>query len=464
MESDSKKKVKSGKDRQRKGNGGLNRLPNGNYEGTYNVKKKNGDSIPKSFTRSTTGEITYIKKMLQRLEPLDNDVLGIKINKTTNEITIVRETILLEDNTQLSKDMLVDKYVDYWLWNHRRKGVKRAKIVEKTFEDYVDKCKHIKRKLGTVVKNKKEYKLKVRDLTFSFIEEKMLELYDEVSEYTAVQVRNHLYNLMRFAKKDGVIETNPLQDEEIRFPESKEKKEKKYIKPVDEDRVVQYCLKKWFIDVLAQFYTGSRVSEVRGLRWNDLVELENAEIGNYGLKFDENFMSVKEFEFVDGEIKSLGRKRKYTQLKSKSSYRTIPIPDEFYKVLMIHKYLQKKLAEKLGIEFKETDPMFTTSTYNQLGKDDTNDRLKQVVEDLEIDDWDKLTSHCLRHGFCYTGLLNDVPLEYMQILLGHDDISVTREWYAHFDEKKVRKYANVVNKNRTKALKAYGVVPLAVNV
>lgn len=62
------------------------------------------------------------------------------------------------------------------------------------------------------------------------------------------------------------------------------------------------------------------------------------------------------------------------------------------------------------------------------------------------------------------GLLNDVPLEYMQILLGHDDISVTREWYAHFDEKKVRKYANKVNKNRTRALKDYNVVPVAVNV
>ena len=461
MKNDSTKKVKSGKDRQKKGNGGLNHLPNGNYEGTLYVKKQNGDTIHKSFTRSTVSEINYIKKMVLRLEPLDNDVLGIKINKATNEITLIRETSLLEENSYLSKDMLVDDYIDFWLWNHRRKGVKRAKIVDHTLEDYVQKCKHLKNKLGTLVKGNKEYKLKVRDLTFSFIEKKMLELYDEVSENTATQVKNHLYNMMKFAKKDGVIDTNPLQDEEIRFPESKKKKEKKYIKAVDEDKVVQYCLNKWFLDVLTQFYTGSRVSEIRGLRWNDLVELEDKEIADYGIRFDENFMSVKQFEYVDGKIKSLGRKRQYTELKSEASYRVIPIPNEYVPILMLHKYLQKKLAERLGKQFKESDPMFTTSTYNQLGKDDTNDRLKQVVKDLEIDDWDEITSHCLRHGFCYSGLLNDVPLEYMQILLGHDDISVTREWYAHFDEKKVRNYAKAVNQNRTKSLTQYKAIPVS---
>ena len=118
-------------------------------------------------------------------------------------------------------------------------------------------------------------------------------------------------------------------------------------------------------------------------------------------------------------------------------------------LLMIHKQLQKALAKRLGIEFKETDPVFTTSTYNQLGRDDTNDRVKKVAKDLGIDNWEDITSHCLRHGFCYAGLLNDVPLEYMQILLGHSDISVTRKWYAHFDKEKVNSYATQVNTNRT---------------
>lgn len=48
-----------------------------------------------------------------------------------------------------------------------------------------------------------------------------------------------------------------------------------------------------------------------------------------------------------------------------------------------------QLAKRLGIEFKETDPMFTTSTYKQLGRNDTNDRLKQVIKELQIDNWEE---------------------------------------------------------------------------
>ena len=41
----------------------------------------------------------------------------------------------------------------------------------------------------------------------------------------------------------------------------------------------------------------------------------------------------------------------------------------------------------------------------------------------------------------------------MQILLGHSNISVTREWYAHFDKSKINYYATKVNANRTRILK-----------
>lgn len=453
-----KNKVKSGKDRQPKGFGGLRKLDNGNYEGTLDVKKKNGDGIFKSFTRKTEKEINHIKYQLKALEPLDNDIINIKINKITNEITLIGINEPGTSKSNIDPEITVIDYVDYWLWNHRRKGVKRNKIVGSTFEDYVQKCEHIKKRLGVINKAGKEYKVKVKDLTFNFIEEQLLELYEEVSEYTVTQVKNHVYNMLKFAKKDGIIRDNPLQDEVIRFPKCKQKKKRKHIDPKEEDRVVKCCLDKWFIDVLTQFYTGSRVSEIRGLRWDDLLEKECA------IRFDENFLSVKEFEFENGKIKNLGRKRKYTDLKTEASYAPVPIPEEFLKILLLHKQVQMQLAERLGIEFKETDPMFTTSTYKQLGRNDTNDRLKQVTKELQIDNWEEITSHCLRHGFCYMGLLNDVPLEYMSILLRHEDIKVTRDWYAEFSKDQIRKFGNKVNENRTKELQKYKVFPMAVNI
>ncbi len=415
-----KRKVKSGKDRQPKGFGGLNKRKD-SWEGTLEVKKQNGDIISKSFTRHTIAEINHIKYQLKALEPLDNDVLDIKINKNTNEITLIQDKDLIASVNQLDPNITVDEYVDYWLWNHRRRGEKGTQIKDSTFGDYVQKSQHIKDKLGTIKQNGKEYKVKVRDLTFNFIERQMLELYEEVAENTVKQVRNHIYNMMVYARKDGIIKENPLQDETINFPTSKNKFKRKIIEETDIQSVMQYCLKHWFIDVLTQLLTGGRVSEIRGLVWEDIDE-DKCEI-----TFSRNYLTTKKYNVDEqGHIQAQGTKSNYSTLKSSSSYRTIKIDEEFMKILMIHKELQKEQASKSNKTFKRSDPVFTGRWYGkQLGRNTTNDRVKQVMNDLKIKDFEEITSHCLRKSFCCAGLLNDVPVEYMAKLLGHSDPKVT---------------------------------------
>ena len=444
------------KNRQKRGTGGLQRK-NGKYEGRYRVYKQDGSCIEKSFTRPTAAEINDIKAGLRVLGVIDNDVIGINIDKHTNTITLQRQSILSPSNSkiQVGKDILVDDYVDYWLWNHRRKGMKKQMIKDSTFEDYVQKCQHIKKRLGSIkLENGKTKKLKVRELTFTFMELQMLELHKEVEHTTAVQVRNHVYNMMKYAKKDGIIEVNPFQDEEINFPEARPKKEKKVIKENDVGRVIKYCIKIWYIDVLTQLMIGARGGEIKGLRWVDIDE------NLCQITLFESYNSVKQFKLDESNhIVSLGRKRRESTLKSKYSQRTIDVGEELIKVLMVHKFLQKKLAEKNHKEFKETDKVFTTNKYNPLGRNTLNERVKKVVKDLEVENYEEITSHCLRHGFCYAGLLNDVPLEYMQILLGHSNIAVTRQWYAHFDKSKINDYAKKVNTNRTAVLQKLQGIP-----
>lgn len=432
--------------RQRRGEGGLQKKK-GKYEGRFRVYKVNGDYIEKSFTRGTITEINDIKAELRVLGTIDEDVIEINIDKHTNKITLIKntETSL---KYKVNKDISVVDYVDYWLWNHRRKGEKGQRIKDSTFEDYVQKGSYIKEILGTMtLSNGKEIRTKMRDLTFDFIEEKLLEFHSRIAHVTAVQVRNHIYNMMKYAKKDGIIKENPFSDDTINFPES-EKKEKQIIKEKDINLVIKQCLKLWYIDVLVQLMTGARVGEIRGLKWED-INLETCEIS-----FNNGYNAIKEFKLDENNhIVSLGRKRQYSSLKTKSSKRTIVIDKELVKVLILHKEMQKRLAERLEIPFKETDAVFTTATYTPYSRNDTNDRVKKIMKDIKIENWENITSHCLRHSFCYAGLLNDVPLEYMQLLLGHANISVTREWYAHFDKSKIDKYAKKVNSHRTQILK-----------
>ena len=72
----------------------------------------------------------------------------------------------------------------------------------------------------------------------------------------------------------------------------------------------------------------------------------------------------------------------------------------------------------------------------------------------KIKDWQELSTHCLRHTYCSTGVRNKVPLADMKALLGHEDISVTAEWYMHFDEEQIIKSSNDVNRKRVVALQS----------
>lgn len=421
-EGESTKKVKSGRYRQAKGCGGLNHLKNGNYEGTLNVKKLNGDSIFKSFTRKTVAEINHIKYQLKSLEPLDNDVLDIKINKKDNEITLIRNFDLAIKKQKINPNILVDDYVDYWLWNHKRRGQKRRKkIKDTTFNDYVQKSKHIKNRLGSIEINGKEYKIKIKELTFEFIEKQLLTLYEETSENTAIQVRNHVYNMLNCAKKDKIIKESPLDNENINFPESKIKHKRKIIEETDIDKVIQYCLDNWYIDVLTQILTGGRASEIRGLIWACISESTNE------ISFTNNYVTTKQYGLDEkNHIELKGIKSGYTTLKSEASYRTIKVDEFFMRILKKHKELQQEKALKEHVQFKETDPVFTGRWYGKpLGRNTTNDRVKKVMSDLKIKNWEEITSHCLRKSFCSAGILNGVPAEYMAKLMGHSDIKVT---------------------------------------
>ena len=436
-------------ERGEKGDGCIRKTKAGTYEGTYYIHKKDETEIRKSFTRDNRQQVKDIIAHLKVLEPIDNDIVKVEINKITDEIKLIRKSDLLIKKTQkLNKDMLVDDYVDYWLWYHRKKGQKGQIVKDSTFENYVEKGNVIKRKIGQIeLEDNRIQKVKVKELTFDFIESKLLELFNETCKTTAVQTRNHIFNMMKWAKKDGVIEENPLADEIINFPISAKYK-RKIIEETDIDKVIEHCLKFWYVDVLTQLMTGARISEIRGLCWEDIDE-DKCEI-----HFKNNYVTTAQYELDNnGHIVQKGTKSDYSTLKSSHSYRIINVDISFMQILKLHKFLQKQIAERKGIEFKETDPVFTGRWYGkQLGKNTTNERIKRIVEDLKIKNWEEISSHCLRKSFCCAGILNDVPLEYMSQLMGHSSTKVTEEYYSEYKQEKINSYAKQTNKNRVIAL------------
>lgn len=237
--------------REKRGRGGI-RQKNGRFEGTFVIHRQNGTSFSKSFTRDTENEIEDIKARLRLLGLVDNDIETVKIDKYTNEITLINKG-RTHNNTRLDKNIVVKDYVDYFLFEHRKNGIKGRKIEDTTFTSYVDKGKMIKKYIGDK---------KLTELTFEDLDNFINELHKNTCDTTARQTRDIVTSMMEFAYKDGITTENVLQNNKITLKENKGKKEKKIIKAEDIAVFVDYCKQHKYYDLLFDLNTGVRASEL----------------------------------------------------------------------------------------------------------------------------------------------------------------------------------------------------------
>lgn len=412
------KSVKN-KTRQKRGTGGL-RFKNGKYEGTYTVYREDGTEIQKSFMRNTENEINDIKAQLRLLGVVENNVKGINIDKITNKVTLI---IGEDKNTKqtIEKNVLVKDYINYFLFKHRRYGVKGKMVEDNTFRGYADKCLIIEKYLGNE---------KVVDLTFDILQNFIEEIQkDGYAENTVKQTRNMIVSMMYYANKDNVTDTNILTDKKLTLKESKQKKEKNIILEKDYKRLIDYCLRNGYLELVVLLNTGLRVSELAGLTW------ENINWNKKLININREYGRIDKVELVNGK-RVIKRTKGFKELKSKNSYRIIGINEELIELLKEHKEKQKVLAKYKGKEFKEKDTVFTTKFYEPIQADVVWDKVKRAMNDLKITNFDKISTHNFRHSFCTNGLKAGVDIQDMQKLMGHTNINTTMI-YTHVQEQQI---------------------------
>ncbi len=393
------------KTRKSNGEGGWRKLKNGRIEGSYTIHRQNGTSFRKSFVRDTNNEILDIKAKIRNLGVVDNDVIGIDINRYTNEITLIRKG-QSKNRRGLSnnKDITVAEYMDFYLEEHRRNGLNGRKVEDTTFGTYVDRGNLIKKYIGNE---------KMADLTFEDLDKAVNELNADNSDTTGRQCRDIITNMMYFAKKDGVIEENVLRDEKLTLKERKGKKEKKIIQEKDRGTFLQYCKKNKYNDLIFLLNTGTRIAEMAGVTWNN-IDWEKKKV-----VIEKAYTRIKQKEYKNGKIVTVRSIKAFKDLKTTNSYRRLKLNDKMIEILRKHKEEQKELAKKNNKKFKETDWVFTTSAYTGILHDYIDDKFRKVMEETKITDYKELTPHCLRHTFCSTGIEAGVNVEEMKELMGH---------------------------------------------
>lgn len=219
--------------------------------------------------------------------------------------------------------------------------------------------------------------------------------------------------LFKSAVDQNILSKTPIK--EVVIKEEKEKKNKKALTLNEFYNLIDLLENSPYNSytgiVLVAGTCGLRIGEILGLTWED-VDLENG------------VMSVnKQWKAIQDNPLKYG----LDELKTKNSYRTLPIPPKTQDFLITLKESNSpKFSNDRLFNFKSTDSTIIC----------INDKIKKFGFDI--------TLHELRHTYATTLISNNVDFKTAANLLGHD-VKQTMDTYSHVTDEMLKKATDLVN-------------------
>lgn len=160
------------------------------------------------------------------------------------------------------------------------------------------------------------------------------------------------------------------------------------------------------LGILLSLYTGLRVGEVCGLRWEN-IDLEN------GVIYVEH--TVERIKNLDKKVGSSKTVLILTSTKSDSSNRIIPIPNILNQILKNQKRKQTQFVIE-GKTYPFADPRTLQYAF------------KKCLDECSLPD---INYHALRHTFATRCVEANVDVKSLSEMLGHSDVNITLNTYVH---------------------------------
>ncbi|MBR3809212.1 MAG: site-specific integrase [Clostridia bacterium] len=119
-------------------------------------------------------------------------------------------------------------------------------------------------------------------------------------------------------------------------------------------------------------------------------------------------------------------------MKTKSSYRTLPLIPQVEEVLLAEKEKQEEMMRVMrrGYCKKYTDYICVDAIGVLIKPNYVTDHFKVVLKEKGLK---PVRFHDLRHSFASLLLANGVPMKMIQDWLGHSDMGTTANIYNHID-------------------------------
>jgi len=237
-----------------------------------------------------------------------------------------------------------------------------------------------------------------------------------VSASTVIHYHANIRKALKYAVDTDILMTNPA--DKIQRPKVQKYVGKFY--DIDEVNDLFHIVNGTRLELpvmMAAFY-GLRRSEIVGLKW-DAIDFKNRTITIKHTVTD---------VIIDNRLITVEKDR----TKNKSSYRSLPLVDEFYEILSNAKNQQYEYRSLCGNSYNN-------KFLEYICVDEMGNRIKPnfITENfrntLHKNDMRRIRFHDLRHTAASLLLNAGVSMKEIQEWLGHSDFGTTANIYGHLD-------------------------------
>ena len=322
----------------------------------------------------------------------------------------IAEAMYVDEHSDISMpaEMLVDQWFEYWI------GIKKKTVRPNTVRNYTERYqRNIKPIIGKMI---------LSDVKPLHCQKVFYDMADQgYRSSTIYQARIALYNMLEYAKENEVLSSNPC---------------KKSVKsdmgqPVEKKKALTRDLQKRFLEYATGHSYGNQFRFIlqTGLRTGELVGLQMSDID-----WDARTISIQR----SMEYRHSTKEWRIGEPKSKSGYRTIPLTEEAYAILVDQKSKNQKIKE-ISSEWSEF--VFLCRKGTPVKNSTYDSALFKICDKVGIP---KFSMHILRHTFATRCIEAGMKPKTLQMILGHSNIGITMNLYVHITEEEKKKEIQLV--------------------
>ena len=291
---------------------------------------------------------------------------------------------------------------------------KKVELKPSTFSNYIDV-------LNYYIKGEAVAEMCVQDITTNDLQKFYnSKLADGYSSKTIRHMAVVINGALEYAERTGLIITNPNRHTIL---PKKKKFDAKVLTEEEVRRIIELGTQEEIYPLVVLCMTcGLRKGEALSLKWHEL-SLEERK-----LKIIGNLCRIGQEEDENGKRHSV---YEILEPKTKSSIRTIYLPEVAYQALLLQKQRQEQDKEKYADIYLDNDFVFARPDGRHLNPRQMMEHFHKFLEKYGMTD---VRFHDLRHTAATMMLESGISIKIVQDILGHSNLSTTADIYSHISE------------------------------